>query len=65
MDLMNGFVYGGTPDIGIRVTDVGFLDDHTMVLAFSSGEKRLFDARILDGPTFQRLMDEEVFALFL
>ena len=58
---MNGFVYGGYPADTIKITDVKPLDDMIMILTFSSGERRLFDATILEGSVFEKLKDNEVF----
>lgn len=58
---LNGFVYGGYPAETIKIIDVKTLDDMMMVITFSSGERRLFDATILEGPVFEKLKDEEIF----
>ena len=58
---MNGFVYGGYPADTIKITDVKPLDDMILILPFSSGERRLFDATILEGSVFEKLKDNEVF----
>jgi hypothetical protein len=36
----------------------------TMLLTFSSGEKRIFDAHILHGEIFQPLEDDDIFSDF-
>ena len=37
------------------------LDDMMMLLTFSTGEQRLFDASVLNGPAFAPLTDEKIF----
>ena len=41
-----------------RVTDVKVCDDYRLLLRFTNGEKRIFDASyLLDYPAFKRLAD--------
>lgn len=61
MYVLNGIVYGGTPQENIRVSDVKILDDMIMLLSFTTGEMRLFDATILKGEAFKRLREETIF----
>lgn len=58
---LNGFVYGESPVENIKITDVKALDDMMMIITFSTGENRLFDATILDGPVFEVLKDKNIF----
>lgn len=58
---LNGFVYANEKPEIIEITDVKALDDMIMILTFSNGEQRLFDATILTGPAFKPLADEAVF----
>lgn len=58
---LDGFVYGGTPTKSIKIVDAKPLDDMIMILTFSSGEKRLFDATILNGPVFEPLKEKKIF----
>lgn len=58
---LNGFVYANEKPEIIEITDVKPLDDMIMILTFSNGEQRLFDATILTGPAFKPLADEAVF----
>lgn len=61
----NGIVYAGEPVAGIRVVDAGYLGNHMLLLTFSTGEKRLFDAtRLLSMPAFSPLTDEDVLKAF-
>lgn len=61
MYIMNGIVYGGEPLAGIKICSVKTLDDMIMLVSFSTGETRLFDATILQGKVFEPLRREEVF----
>lgn len=57
----DGYIYGGEPQGPIHITHVKLLNDMMMILTFSTGEKRLFDATILEGPVFAPLKDSQVF----
>ena len=57
----DGYVYGGQPADPISIEQVKALDDMMMILTFSTGERRLFDATLLQGPVFQPLHDPAVF----
>ena len=57
----DGFVCGGEPEKPLKITGVKVLSDKMMILDFSTGERRLFDASILTGIAFERLNDEDVF----
>lgn len=62
MYIENGIAYAGTPTDEIRVRSVKPLDDMMMILTFTSGERRLYDAtQLLEFPAFQPLRDENVF----
>lgn len=61
MYIMNGIVYGGEPVTSIEISSVKALDDMIMLVCFSTGETRLFDATILQGEVFEPLKQEEVF----
>lgn len=62
MYIENGIAYAGTPTKEIRIRTVKALDDMMMILTFTSGEKRLYDAtQLLAYPAFQPLRDEAVF----
>lgn len=61
MYIMNGIVYGGEPLASIKISSVKALDDMIMLVSFSTGETRLFDATILQGEVFEPLRREEVF----
>ena len=61
MYILNGIVYGGEPKGNIKVINVKVLDDKIMLLTFSNGETRIFDASILMGEVYEALDDIEVF----
>ena len=50
--------------LGPRVLDVKPMDDYKLLLTFTNGERRLFDAKpLLKMPVFKRLENESVFRL--
>ena len=62
MYISDGFVCGDTPiDEMMKVKDLKVLDNRIMLLTFSTGETRLFDATILKGSAFLPLEDDDVF----
>ncbi len=61
MYILNGIVYGDNPMDSVEVTGVKPLDDMIMLLTFSNGETRVFDATILEGEAFEPLKDADVF----
>lgn len=61
MFIMNGIVYASENSDNIQITDVKPLEDMMMILTFSTGEQRLFDATVLSGPAFKPLSDEKIF----
>lgn len=61
MFVLNGIVYASERKENIQVVSAKPLDDMMMILTFSTGEQRLFDATILSGPAFLPLTDNNVF----
>ncbi|MCM1251658.1 MAG: DUF2442 domain-containing protein [Clostridium sp.] len=61
MYILNGIVYGGEPKENLEICSVKVLDNMIMLITFSTGETRLFDATILDGEVFQPLKLEDIF----
>jgi len=61
MYVFNGFVCGGEPSEQIKIISVKSLNDMIMLLTFSNGETRLFDATILNGEVFEPLKDNNIF----
>ncbi len=64
MYILNGIVYASEPSELIEVQSARALDDMIMILTFTTGETRLFDATILDGPAFEPLKDDAIFKNF-
>ena len=62
MYIANGIAYTGAKTAEVAVRNVKLLDDMMMIITFSSGEKRLYDAtQLLSYPAFQPLKDEKIF----
>lgn len=61
MYIFNGIVYGGEPMSPIKILSVKPLNDMIMLITFSNGETRLFDAAILNGEAFEPLKNNDVF----
>lgn len=62
MYVKNGICYAGKMEDGIKVADVKPLRGMMMLVTFSTGEKRLFDASLLTGGAFEPLRDEKIFS---
>lgn len=63
MFVIDGVAYAGQPVQDISVIRVKPLSDLCMLVTFSTGETRLFDATtLLRGPAFDVLRDEAVFS---
>ena len=61
MFILNGIVYASEKSENIQILSAKPLDDMMMLLTFSNGEQRLFDATILTGSAFAPLIDEKIF----
>ena len=61
MYIMDGIVYAGEPTESLEVTKVKPLDDMIMLVTFSNGETKLFDATILTGQEYESLKDDKIF----
>ncbi len=62
MYVINGIAYAGGQARDISVEAVKPLDDMIMLVTFSSGERRLFDASmLLKYPAFQALKSDVIF----
>ena len=62
MYVINGIAYAGEFNNDIEVKEVTALDDMMMLLTFSTGEKRLYDASaLLEYPAYAPLKDAEIF----
>lgn len=62
MYIVNGIAYAGMRTQETAVQAVKPLDDMMMIVTFTSGEKRLYDAtQLLAFPAFQPLKDDAIF----
>lgn len=61
---INGIVYANEFKESLKLTDARVTDRLMMLLTFSTGEKRVFDATVLTGSAFEALKDESVFKNF-
>ena len=61
---INGIVYANEFKKSLKLTDARVTDRLMMLLTFSTGEKRVFDATVLTGSAFEALKDESVFKNF-
>jgi hypothetical protein len=61
---INGIVYANELSEDIKITDAKVTDKLMLLLTFSNGEKRVFDATTLNGPVFEPLLDDSVFENF-
>ena len=64
MFIKNDICYAGTYEDNIKITEAKALRGHMLLVTFSTGERRLFDATQLTGEAFKPLNDESVFANF-
>ena len=63
MYIINGIAYAGEPAENIRVKAVRVLDYLCLLITFSTGEKRIYDATpLLQYPVYQPLKEQEIFA---
>ena len=65
MFIVDGIAYAGepTPVMGVKAARV--VADRVLLVTFSTGEERLFDATVLlDKPVYAPLSDPQVFADF-
>lgn len=62
MYTINGIVYASQSSNDIKIQSVKVLDDMMMIIMFTSGEKKLFDATVLlSMPAFKILEDVDIF----
>ncbi|MGN1190176.1 MAG: DUF2442 domain-containing protein [Candidatus Ornithospirochaeta sp.] len=64
MYIINGIAYADSEAVGVTVKDAKTLDGMIMIITFSNGERRLFDATVLKGEVFEPLKDNNVFKDF-
>lgn len=61
----DGGIYAGEPAAGLRVIDARVTNELSMLVTFSTGEQRVFDAAPLLGiPAFAALSDPAAFEAF-
>lgn len=58
---VNGILYASSAKELIKIQDAKVTGDKMLLLIFSSGEKRVFDATVLNEEAFAPLNDPEVF----
>lgn len=61
MFTLNGIVYASEKPEIMQIISVKPLEDMMMILTFSNGEQRLFDASVLSGSAFEPLSDVFIF----
>ena len=61
MFTLNGIVYASEKIENVQIVSAKPLDDMMMILTFSTGEQRLFDATILTESAFLPLKDDNIF----
>lgn len=61
---INGIVYANEHNDLLKITEAKVTDHLMMLLTFSTGEKRVFDATVLTGPAFKPLENDAVFEDF-
>ena len=62
MYIKNDICYAGELSDNIKVTAAKPLRGRMMLVTFSTGERRLFDATKLNGDAFKPLSDEKIFS---
>lgn len=61
---VNGIVYANEYNNSLTIVDAKVTDYLMMLITFSNGEKRVFDATILTGSAFEPLEDIDIFNNF-
>ena len=61
----NANIYASERPENVQIIAVKTFDDMKMLLTFSNGEQRLFDASILNGPAFAPLTDEKILKIII
>lgn len=65
MYIIDGIAYAGQAEPTVSVSSAQVVADYMLLIRFSSGEQRLFDAvDLLDAPAFEALKDSNTFAQF-
>ena len=59
---IDGILYAGKPSEITKVIGIKVLDEYKLLLTFSTGERKVYDAApLLDFPVFQPLRDKTLF----
>lgn len=61
---VDGILYASSPKGLLKISDAKVTGKMMMLLTFSSGEQRVFDAETLQGEVFAPLKDDAVFQNF-
>lgn len=62
MYIIDNIAYAGEPAETVKVTEVKVIDRLCLMLTFSTGEKRIFDAQpLLQYPVYEPLQDAKIF----
>lgn len=62
MNITNGIAYANEKSGSINVCSVEIVDDLKMIITFSTGERKIFDATcMLEYPAFEALKNEHIF----
>ena len=62
MNITNGIVYANEKSGSINVCCVEIVDELKMIITFSTGERKIFDATcLLEYPAFEALKNKEIF----
>ena len=62
MYVVNGIAYAAEKQENIEIKNVKALDDMILLVTFSTGEQRVFDASyLIEYPAFAPLKDETIF----
>lgn len=62
MKLVNEIAHVDEKNADLRVIDIEILENLCLLIEFSNGEKRIFDAKqLLEYPVYEKLKKEEVF----
>lgn len=64
MYIVDGICYAGEKTDSIKISEAKVLRGGMLLVAFSTGEKRLFDTTELTGSAFAPLRDEKVLSDF-
>lgn len=62
MFIVDGIVHASEPTDDVQIDEVRTIEDYILIVHFSTGEYRLFDAKtLLEYPAFKPLEKREVF----